>query len=261
MARGRPAGARQAVSLLPLAAPAPSVMALLTAIVLGLRHAADPDHLTAISTFVLSEEEGGARRAAWIGCWWGLGHATTVALLGLPVVLTGFQLPRLIGQGAEALVGLLIIVLAARLLQRWRQRTLHSHRHSHDGLAHVHLHAHARESVERVATDHRHGHSRLGRTPVAAYGIGLVHGIGGSAIIGLLLVSSMGSRGQAVAALLLFAGGTAASMAAMSGLLASVLARGPAFWRSGRAVPLFGSASLIFGCWYLATALRSIWSA
>lgn len=235
------------------------LMALLVALVLGLRHATDPDHLTAVSTLVFAEEQHGPRKAGWLGLCWGLGHASTLTALGLPIVLTSFRFPERIGQGAEALIGVVIMVLAVRLLWQWRATALHTHVHSHDGAAHVHLHAHAEPLAGHDATAHVHSHATaLGRSPLAAYGIGLIHGIGGSAAVGLLLVSSMASRGEAVAALLLFAGGTAISMAVVSASFAFALERGPVLRQVSRIMPLFGAASLAFGTWYGMVALRAL---
>ena len=55
---------------------------------------------------------------------------------------------------------------------------------------------------------------RRARSPLQAYGIGLVHGMGGSAGVGVLLLASIHDREIAVAALGLFALCTALSMAA-----------------------------------------------
>ena len=49
-----------------------------------------------------------------------------------------------------------------------------------------------------------------------AYGIGLVHGMGGSAGVGVLLLAGIPDHGEAIAALVLFALAAAASMAALS---------------------------------------------
>ena len=46
-------------------------LALAIALLLGLRHATDPDHLTAVSTLVLSDERA-AGRAGLLGLFWGL---------------------------------------------------------------------------------------------------------------------------------------------------------------------------------------------
>ena len=75
-------------------------------VLLGLRHATDPDHLTALSTLVLSDDERGARRAGRLGLAWGAGHAVTLVALGLPVVLVRRRAARA-GRSAppRALVG------------------------------------------------------------------------------------------------------------------------------------------------------------
>ena len=52
---------------------------LAVALLLGLRHASDPDHLAAVSTLIASEPEDGTRRAGRLGLSWGMGHATTLA--------------------------------------------------------------------------------------------------------------------------------------------------------------------------------------
>src|SRR5215211_2174087 len=81
----------------------PSLDEVLGAFLLGLRHAADPDHLTAVSTLVMSDERAG-RRAGLLGLSWGAGHGLTLLALGLPVVLFGDELPEAVQQGAELAV-------------------------------------------------------------------------------------------------------------------------------------------------------------
>src|SRR5262245_16319349 len=91
------------------------------AILLGLRHATDPDHLTAVTTLIAGDHEHDHRKARSLGFVWGLGHATTLFAFGLPIVLFKSYLPEHVQQAAEAAVGVLIIVLALRLLIRWHQ--------------------------------------------------------------------------------------------------------------------------------------------
>src|SRR3954467_8210053 len=87
-------------------------------IVLGLRHAGDPDHLTAVSTLVGSRREHAARSAGRLGLAWGIGHATALFVFGLPVVLYRAYLPAAVQAGAETVVGIVIVVLAGMLLRR-----------------------------------------------------------------------------------------------------------------------------------------------
>lgn len=235
------------------------LLALLAALALGLRHATDPDHLTAVSTLVFAEEQHGPRKAGWLGLAWGLGHATTLMALGLPIVAFGLHLPERLGAAAEVLIGAVIVALALRLLWQWRHLRVHSHVHAHDGATHVHTHVHARAHAPGAAGPHRHVHATaLGRSPLAAYGIGLVHGIGGSAAVGLLLVSAIPDRTTSAAALLTFAAGTAVSMALVSAAFAWVLGRGAVLRHASRIMPAFAVASLAFGVWYGVVAFLTL---
>jgi ABC-type nickel/cobalt efflux system permease component RcnA len=231
-------------------------IALIVALLLGLRHATDPDHLTAVTTLVLSESRYGARRATTLGLSWGLGHATTLFAFGLPIVLFGRALPEVVQRGAEVAIGIVIVTLAVRLLVRWRRGYFHAHRHRHGEIehSHPHVHEHARGSAHPHLQDHHH-RDALGRSPRAAFGIGLVHGIGGSAAFGALLAGASGGRGKGTIVLLVFAAATAISMAFASSVLGGALARGPVLRRLASAVPAFGAIGVLLGAWYAVGAL------
>src|ERR671931_2945299 len=130
-----------------------TAVVIAVAFLLGVRHASDPDHLVAVSTLVAGMRDGAARTAARLGAAWGLGHATTMLAFGIPVVLLHAFLPHVVEQTAEALVGAIIILLAVRLLLKWRRGAFHAHVHAHDGRRHVHVHAHANNA------SHRHAHA------------------------------------------------------------------------------------------------------
>lgn len=233
-------------------------MAFVVAVLLGLRHATDPDHLTAVSTLVLSDQRDGARRAGALGLAWGLGHAMTLLLFGLPVVLFRRYLPDGLIRGAELAVGIVIILLALRLLVRWSRGYFHVHPHSHHGIQHSHPHVHEGGPAGHPATKHTHPHAdELGRSPIAAFGIGMVHGIGGSAGVGILVVGAASSQVRGVAALVFFAAGTAVSMALVSSSFGYALSRGPVARRAGSLIPLLALASLAFGAWYALEAVRT----
>ncbi len=232
------------------------LMALAMALLLGLRHATDPDHLTAVSTLILSDERAGARRAGALGLAWGLGHATTLLAFGLPVVLFRQYLPEGLIRCAEVAIGLVIMLLALRLLLRWAQGYFHIHPHSHGGVQHSHPHVHEGRRATHAPTNHSHRHAdALGRSPLAAFGIGMVHGIGGSAGVGILVVGAASSQVTGVAALVLFAAATAVSMALVSSSFGYALARGPVGLRAGSLIPALALASLAFGAWYALDAV------
>jgi high-affinity nickel permease len=232
-------------------------MGIVVAVLLGLRHATDPDHLTAVSTLVLSEERDGAREAGILGFAWGLGHATTIFAFGLPIVLFHAYLPDGVRRTAEAVIGLVIVALAVRLLMRWRRGYFHAHSHVHGEIQHAHPHVHEGSREGHVPQPHAHPHAEgIGRSPLAAYGIGLLHGVGGSAMVGLLVVGAAANRALGVIALLLFAAGTAVSMALVSSAFGYALARGPVARLVSPLIPVVGVASLGFGVWYAAGAIR-----
>jgi len=233
-----------------LSGPAGVGAVLLISLLLGLRHASDPDHLAAVTTLIASEEPEAVRKATFMGLSWGLGHGTTLILLGLPLVLLGRYLPEGIQQAAEVAIGVIIVALALRLLVRWRRGFFHAHHHTHEGgEAHRHLHSHAEGPV------HEHAHSAALRTPLSAYGVGLVHGVGGSGGLTLLLLSTIPSPSEAVVALLVFAAGTAVSMALLSTVFGLAIAAGPVARNFERVAPVLGTLAAAFGAWYALGAL------
>jgi ABC-type nickel/cobalt efflux system permease component RcnA len=220
------------------------------AVLLGLRHATDPDHLAAVTTLVASGRERGARSAASLGLAWGLGHATTLFAFGLPIVLFKAYLPERVQQGAETTIGLMIVALAVWLLLRWRRGLFHVHVHKHDGGPHAHGHTHAQLS------GHAHAYAPRARSPLRAFAIGLLHGIGGSAGVGVLLLAAINDHLVAVLALVVFAFFTAVSMALLSTGFGLTLSSRPVRASFDRIAPVLGTASLAFGIWYALGALE-----
>jgi ABC-type nickel/cobalt efflux system permease component RcnA len=225
------------------------VIALVAALLLGLRHATDPDHLTAISTLVASEDREEVPRAGRLGLAWGAGHALTLVALGAPVVLFNDAIPETAQQIAELVIGAVIVALAIRLLVRWRRGYFHVHAHEHaDGTRHAHPHVH--EGAHGNPGAHDHAHADPVRSTRAAFGIGLLHGTGGSAGVGILLIAGIDGDAEAVVALLLFAAGTAVTMALVSAAWGRLLASRAVERRLATLIPLFATAGLLFGCWY-----------
>jgi ABC-type nickel/cobalt efflux system permease component RcnA len=216
---------------------------LAVAVLLGLRHATDPDHLAAVSTLVAGGRDRATRRAGELGLAWGLGHGLTLFAFGLPVLLLDSYLPEPAQKGAETAIAVVIVYLALRLLVRWRRGAVHEHVHAHGEVDHSHVHA-----------GHHHRHAR---GPLGAFGIGLVHGMGGSAGVGILLVASIESTALSVASLALLAVFTAVSMTMLSSTFGRALVVRPLSASFAGVAPVLGTASLAFGVWY-ATAAWSL---
>ena len=90
---------------------------------------------------------------------------------------------------------------------------------------------------------------------MAAFGIGMVHGIGGSAGVGILVVGAASSQVTGVIALVLFAGATAVAMALVSSSVGYALGRGSVARRAAALIPVLALASLAFGAWYALDAV------
>jgi ABC-type nickel/cobalt efflux system permease component RcnA len=218
---------------------APLLVALAIAFVLGLRHASDPDHLVA-TTSLVAADGGDARKAVRLGVWWGLGHALALLAIGLPLIAFKSQLPAWLASGAEKAIGVVILLLAARVFVKWLRG---------DFRAGPHAHAHGRHShLRRGPGDHRHV---LVRTPAQAFAIGTLHGLAGTGAVVLLLIAALPGRLEAAAALAVFAPMSILSMALLTGAFAWVLTRPliEPFYR-GVGIPALGMFGVMFGLWY-----------
>src|SRR2546426_956028 len=182
-------------------------------LLLGFRHAFEPDHLAAVST--LATRQGKLLDACRLGVAWAVGHSLSVGVVVGAIMLFGLQLPRRLWPAADFLVGLLLIGLGASVLVRYARGRWHLHVHAHDGGPHLHLHSHAHGAA------HEHAHPR-GDAP-RSLGFGLLHGLAGSAAILVLLIAAASSRAAQLAYFLAFAIGTMIGMLGVSLSLAAIV--------------------------------------
>jgi len=196
---------------------APLVVTLAVALLLGLRHASDPDHLVAVSSLVAADH-GDARHAARLGAWWGVGHTAALLVLGIPLIAFRAAMPAWLESGAEKAVGVVILFLAARVILRWLRPPAHAHR---------------------------------ARTSRQALSIGLLHGLAGTGAVVVLLIAALPTQLESALALAVFAPMSMMSMTACSAGFAWVLTR-PAIEPLYRTVlvPGLGVFGVLFGLWY-----------
>lgn len=205
------------------------LVTLAVALALGVRHATDPDHLTAIYTLAMTPGRAGARRCGRLGLAWGAGHSMTLLGMGLPIVAFGVHLPQSVGRAAELIVAALIVALAVRLIVR---------------------------STPAATLALRHARGDGTRSGWAAFGIGLVHGVGGSAGVGVVFIAGATTSGSAALALAVLALGTALSMGALSAFFGRALVRSTV--RVDVIAPPVAAAAILFGAWYGAAALEAV---
>jgi cytochrome c biogenesis protein CcdA len=198
-------------------------------LLLGMRHATDPDHVIAVATIVSRQKSPWS--AAVIGSLWGIGHTVTITLVGAAIILFNVVIPPRLGLAMEFSVALMLILLGILSLAGVTRRVtemltpgqgadpvVHAHPHVHSDYVHTHPHSHEPGA---------HGHAesqtplwRLDRTfgqlglyqalrPVV---VGLVHGLAGSAAVALLVLAAIRSPVMAVGYLVLFGLGTVVGM-------------------------------------------------
>ncbi len=152
---------------------------LLFAAVIGFGHAFEADHLLAVSNIVTHRRSW--RQAALDGIWWGLGHTSTILLVGLLLIVGRFSFDIDWFDRLEALVGVMLIILGIwRLYKVW------------------------------ISSDEPYTSSS--HKPHMAYGVGLIHGLAGSGAIVLLVMTELSSTIESIAFLLIFGLGSVAGM-------------------------------------------------
>jgi ABC-type nickel/cobalt efflux system permease component RcnA len=244
-----------------------SLPIIVLGLLLGMRHATDPDHVIAVATIVARQRT--AWGAALIGSLWGIGHTVTITIVGAVIIIFEVVIPPRLGLAMEFSVALMLVLLGTLsltgLLGRVTQgltpaptpdRGVHDHPHGHDDYVHAHPHGHAPDA---------HGHAESG-TPLSRldrlFGgigvyqavrpliVGLVHGLAGSAAVALLVLATIRDPLWAVAYLLLFGVGTIVGM-----MLVTAAIGLPFVFTAGRSVKIHRYLGLASGVLSLAFGL------
>jgi nickel/cobalt exporter len=133
------------------------------AVVLGALHALEPGHAKSLMAAYIVAIRGSATQAATLGLSAAVGHTIVVWALAIAGLVLG---KKYIVEQAEPwltlLSGILIVLLAIRML--WMLRR-HSHHHAH-GHSHDHDHAHSHDHGHHHPHDHappRAGHVTTGQ--------------------------------------------------------------------------------------------------
>ncbi len=190
------------------------LLGALLGLVLGARHALEPDHLAAIS--VLATERPGLRRGALLGALWGIGHASAILCVGLLLAALSTEMPDRLATVFELGVALMLLLLGLRAFLR-------ALREGHEGAPGPHSHGAGAAHEHAGPASHVHlGGRSLSTRPLL---VGLVHGLAGSGAMTALVVAELSSFWSRLAFLALFGLGSVLSMALLSGLAGWPLSR------------------------------------
>lgn len=210
------------------AAPLTLEIALVSAAVLGFRHGFDYDHIAAITDITGVQTSAG--RAMRMGLMYVLGHAATVAVLGMMVI--GFQLTLPAGVDAvmERVVGVTLLVLGVYVLGASVFGWGHGHHHGPrtritvviDLLLWVAWKIRAR-FVADPGPRYRLFADGLGGAP--SFAVGIIHGLGAETptqLLLFLLAANLGGVGKGVMGLGAFIVGMVAMNTLMCGAAAGL---------------------------------------
>jgi len=172
-----------------------SSVLIVAAILSGMVHAFDIDHLVTVATF---SSTGGSRKNSIRFCaHWATGHGATILALAVLVYITGVNLPTRFFEFAESLVGVVLIALGV-----WVWRSIYQRQFSAKG-ANI-------------------PPPNLRRKPFA---IGTLHGLAGSAPVLLAFLVDVHKPLVGLGLILLFVAGVFLSMIGVGVLLGSVFRR------------------------------------
>ena len=184
---------------------------------LGLQHALEADHIAAMAS--IAADKKGFRPIIRHGAIWGLGHAVTLGAFGGAVYALKLTLDEKLASGLEFAVGIMLVLLGARVIYLLVRARIHVHLHRHGtGEVHIHAHSHADDVSDHRLSAHTHAHpaGHWGRS----LGVGIIHGLAGSAALVALAASSAPSVPLGLAFMLLFGMGSIAGMALFSAVIA-----------------------------------------
>ena len=188
------------------------LLTFVTSLLLGMRHATDPDHIVAVSTIVTRERS--LWRASGIGALWGLGHTLTIFVVGGAIILLKLAFTPRLGLSMELTVAAMLLVLGTLniLNVRWTPGALASLR---------------------------------------PFLVGVVHGLAGSAAATLLILPLIEDARLAVLYLLVFGLGTIVGMALITlAIAAPAIYAAARIERVERWIRLAsGTMSVAFGLW------------
>ncbi|OYD08810.1 urease accessory protein UreH domain-containing protein [Paludifilum halophilum] len=204
-------------------------------LLLGFRHAFDPDHFIAVST--ITSRTGNVLKATVTGIYWGLGHTLTLLLVGMPFIALKTGIPSTVETAMEVVVGLMLVLLGWTTFRSFQQRRT--------------------PDFEEAGKSEKGKWDSDKKTNLKSFLIGVVHGMAGSGALVLLTMTSLESLTEAVLYILVFGSGTILGMGMFAVLLGfSFTYAAKRFQKAERVIGMAaGAVSFLFGFYYIQAVL------
>jgi high-affinity nickel permease len=216
-----------------------SMPLLLLALILGVKHAFDADHIIAVSTYIVKSES--ISQTLKMSIIWAVGHMATAGVVTLLIyIYRDFFLTKVLVY-FEIIVGVMLVILGfASIFSSKGIKLFHGHRHDNSENGHEHVHSHD------VVKIHTHYHRHM-------FGIGIIHGLASNDELIILFTASLG-----VATLLglityvaIYSIGVVAGMVIFGSMISYPLLKAKKEQVTKTAMLLFGLISIVYGAFIL----------
>ncbi|MED4227693.1 urease accessory protein UreH [Neobacillus cucumis] len=189
--------------------------------ILGIKHSIEPDHIIAVSTMVSKSKK--LSRSTLTGVFWGIGHTSTLLIVGMILVLMKGELSDKWAMSLEFLVGIMLVYLGMKNMIVDRKIDSHQKAHNHE-----------KASLIKITV------------------IGFVHGLAGSAAMVLLTMSTVSTVRECALYILIFGIGTIIGMMSFTTIIGIPFVYSKKSINLDRSLTqLAGSVSFLFGIYYM----------
>ncbi|ARI78699.1 urease accessory protein UreH domain-containing protein [Halobacillus mangrovi] len=194
-------------------------------LLLGIKHAIEPDHVIAVSTIATRTKR--LWQSTMTGVFWGIGHTLTLFLLGMIVILMKEEIPESWAVSLEAVVGVMLIYFGITTMISFKKfrtsRTTHSS-------------------------------TKKSRSYGTSIFMGFIHGLAGSAALILLTLSSVNSLAEGAMFILTFGVGTIIGMLLFTTLIGLPFVMTTKKLSMNKAMTqIAGIISTVYGIYYLSS--------
>jgi sulfite exporter TauE/SafE len=186
------------------------ILILLTGLGLGLGHSLDPDHIVAVSALLSNNKS--VRKSIISATVWGVGHSSTLFLVGLCVLIFKIVIPDIAINLFEFLAGVMLVILGIFVVTPLLKK-------KNDNLRDFPVNTLSTLDAQ-TDDDSRKEHKHLNKSAVA----GVLQGLGGSAALMLVTLTTVSSVNIGLIFILIFGLGVILGMIGISCIVGSVIA-------------------------------------
>jgi high-affinity nickel permease len=189
---------------------------------LGMKHSTEPDHVIAVATIVSKSKK--LSRSTLAGVFWGIGHTSTLLIFGIMLAFMKEQIPNKWAMSLEFLVGIMLVYLGTISIFFYKNKLSKDH----------HANEQDRHNLIKVTC------------------IGIVHGLGGSAAMVLLTMSTVKTVWECTLYIFIFGLGTILGMLCVSTIIGIPFVISKKNLSINKVLTQFaGSVSFLFGIYYM----------